>query len=268
MSLANSQVTFLKSLGEYLAIKGIKSFLVGGCVRDLLMQVEVKDLDVMLEGDAGDVLTELYKKQDFSYRCSKPIIFKKYKTAKVVFSKAEENFTIDLDFSSARKEVYPEIAANPICQPATYLEDLARRDFSINALALSLLDLDQPIDLFHGLADLSHKLIRVLHPLSFRDDPVRLLRAARFISRFGFAFEPETERLFYEAIDNKYATFLSERRVNDELKKALAEDCWEAIFSYLSEQQLLVQFSPLISEAWGKEINKSKIECILSSKSF
>ena len=254
MSLTNAELIFFNTLGEYLNSKNIKSFLVGGCVRDLLLKYQVKDFDVMLEADATKILAELYDFQDFSYHCSKPIIFKKYKTAKVVFSRVEKDFSIALDFSSARKEVYPEVAANPICEPGNFQQDLARRDFTINALAYSLfpLDINSPIDLFDGLTDLSEKRIRVLHDLSFRDDPARIIRAARFVSRFGFSLDSKTEELLIQARINKYPNSLPDRRIYDELRKALVEDTWKETLSYLSEREVLSLFSPELSWAWGK----------------
>ena len=250
--MTSLEVKFLEELGKYLNAKGVKSFLVGGGVRDLLMGSSMQDFDIMLEADAPEILTELYKNQDFHYVCTKPIIFKKYRTAKIRFSDestAVPNFQIDIDFSSARKEVYTAVAVNPLCSPSNLTEDLARRDFTINSIALSLDDLRAPIDPFNGQADIQAKLIKILHENSFKDDPVRLLRAVRFESRFGYCLESKTENLFNQAIKNSYATYLPVRRAHEELKKALNEKEWKEIINKLIKLDLLRQFSAFFNQA-------------------
>src|SRR5690606_25329122 len=106
----------------------------------------------------------------------------RFGTAKVVLEGHE------VDLAGARRETYPEPGALPVVEPADSIEqDLARRDFTINAMALSLDDPAEPIDPHGGAADLDAGLLRVLHPGSFADDPTRALRAARYAARFGFA---------------------------------------------------------------------------------
>lgn len=156
-------------------------YLVGGAVRDLLLGRGRADLDLVVEGDAAALAARLG---------ATTAEHERFGTAKVVLDGHE------VDVAAARRETYPEPGALPVVEPAESIEqDLARRDFTINAMALSLEDPAEPIDPHGGAADLEAGLLRVLHPGSFVDDPTRALRAARYAARFGFALEPETERL-------------------------------------------------------------------------
>lgn len=160
-------------------------YLVGGAVRDLLLGRGRADVDVVVEGDAM-VLAERLGADVTSHE--------RFGTAKVRLDGHE------IDIATARSESYPQPGALPLVEPATGLEaDLARRDFTINAMALPLRGEPRLIDPFGGEADLAAKRLRILHERSFADDPTRALRAARYASRFGFGLEPGTELLLREA---------------------------------------------------------------------
>ena len=126
---------------------------------------------------------------------------------------------LEVDLASARAESYPHPGALPEVRPATLVDDLARRDFTINAMAIPLAGEPELIDPHGGLADLERGVLRVLHDGSFVDDPTRALRAARYTARFGFEVEAETERLARAA---DLGT-VSENRVEAELRKLAAE---------------------------------------------
>ncbi len=237
----------LSALANYFQSKSINSYLVGGCIRDRLLNRRIKDYDLMLEGDIVDVFKNMYKEQDFECEIEKPIIFKKFKTAKVTFLDSSDKFDLDrleLDFASARKEFYPEIATRPDCTFDVDLEqDLKRRDFTINAMASPLNNTSFVIDYFNSQNDLENGLIRVLHEQSFHDDPCRIIRAYRFLKRFNFKIENETESLVMEAIDKEYASYLKPKRSNDELLKVLSEDRWFEVLEELKEIEVLKQFN-------------------------
>jgi len=127
-----------------------------------------------------------------------------------------------LDLIQARRETYPQPAALPVVEPGTIEDDLARRDFTINALAIPLPD-GEALDPFDGRGDLERKTIRVLHERSFLDDPTRIFRAIRYESRLGFRMDPETERLAREAIEAGLVRRLSGARVREELIALLGE---------------------------------------------
>ncbi len=142
-----------------------------------------------------------------------------------------------LDIATARTETYAEAAALPMVEPASLQEDLYRRDFSINAIALSLnrSDFGHIWDPFSGLEDLAGKKIRVLHAQSFKDDPTRIFRAARFAGRFGHEIEWRTREWLTEAIGLQLPGRLSGARLREELLPLLAEKDPRPSFRLLSE---------------------------------
>src|SRR5262249_22611747 len=162
----------------------VPAYLVGGAVRDLLLGVEGNDLDVVIEGDP-DVLAGLS-----GFTPERDSLFL---TGKLDLGDSA------VDVAHARAETYPQPGALPEVRPASITEDLDRRDFTANAMALPLAPGSELIDPHGGLEDLRAGLLRVLHDRSFVDDPTRALRAARYAARFGFELEPETRRLLEEA---------------------------------------------------------------------
>lgn len=160
-------------------------FLVGGAVRDLLLGRGRADIDVVVEGDAAALASRLG---------ADVVSHERFATAKVKLDGHE------IDVAAARTESYPKPGSLPVVEPATRVEaDLARRDFTINAMAMPLAGDSDLIDPHDGRADLSAGVLRVLHSDSFVDDPTRALRAARYAARFGFELGPKTETLLREA---------------------------------------------------------------------
>jgi tRNA nucleotidyltransferase (CCA-adding enzyme) len=154
-------------------------YLVGGAVRDLLLGHGRADLDLVVEGDAAALAERLG---------ADTVTHERFATAKARLDGHE------VDIATARAERYPHPGALPEVEPATDLEiDLARRDFTINAMAIPLRGEPRLIDPHGGEDDLAAGLLRVLHPRSFEDDPTRAIRAARYAARFGFELEPQTE---------------------------------------------------------------------------
>ena len=160
-------------------------YLVGGAVRDLLLGRGRADIDLVVEGDAAT----------FAARFGAEVIaHDRFGTAKVKFAGHE------LDVASARSETYSHPGALPEVQTGARLkDDLGRRDFTINAMAIPLHGDPKLIDPYGGEADLATKRLRVLHARSFVDDPTRAIRAARYAARFGFELEPETADLLRRA---------------------------------------------------------------------
>jgi tRNA nucleotidyltransferase (CCA-adding enzyme) len=189
-------------------------WLVGGAVRDLLLGADSVDLDVAVEGDARAVARELAVRLDGDAK-----LHERFGTATV---RAGE---LTLDLATARTETYPHPGALPIVEEASIKADLARRDFTINAMAAALGPgrLGALLDPHRGRDDLDAKLIRVLHARSFLDDPTRLLRALRYEARLQFRLEPETERLAREAIAAAAPATALGSRIRDELLDLLGE---------------------------------------------
>lgn len=212
--------------------KGYRSFLVGGAVRDLLLGdvATPKDLDFTIEGSSLEVAS-LVQKVLGGNVTHHP----RFLTAKV----DAPDIGVTLDFASTRTEVYPKPGALPNVTPASLEEDLRRRDFSINALAVSLDTFIQiysddmegrfeelrrnVIDATGGLEDLTQRKVRVLHAESFLEDPTRLFRACRYASRIGGELEGLTKVLFREALELGAPEALSSTRVVNELRKIWVE---------------------------------------------
>lgn len=160
-------------------------FLVGGAVRDLLLGRPRADVDLVVEGDATALAERLGGASAEHQR---------FGTAKAVVDGHE------IDLASARTETYPQPGSLPVVSSAASVEeDLARRDFTVNAMAIPLQEEARLVDPYGGEADLGQGLLRVLHDRSFLDDPTRAIRAARYVSRFRFAPEPHTEALLRQA---------------------------------------------------------------------
>jgi tRNA nucleotidyltransferase (CCA-adding enzyme) len=195
-------------------------YLVGGAVRDVLLGEPSLDLDVMVEGDAVALARELAAALGGQWRPHE-----RFQTA-VVEGTGASSSEVRVDLASARTESYDAPGALPDVQRATLRDDLARRDFTINAMAASLRpdDLGATYDLFGGFRDLDRGTVRVLHDLSFVEDPTRLLRAVRYETRFGFAMDVHTESLARACSDGPLLEILSSTRVRDELLDLLAEE--------------------------------------------
>lgn len=203
----------LKKVGVIASKSGFKVYLVGGMVRDILLGMDNLDIDITVESDAIKFANELVHNLS---NCQLEAKHEKFNTAKVIFDIKDK--TIPIDLATTREEIYKFPGALPEVSTSTLEKDLVRRDFSINALAVSLLpdDFGRIIDLFNGLEDLKNKKIKILHDKSFIDDPTRMIRAIRFSVRLGFHIEEKTNNLLNEAIksgkfDNLIKTLRGDR---------------------------------------------------------
>jgi len=191
----------------------LKAYLVGGFVRDLLLGVKNLDLDIVIEGD-GIKFAEIFADS----LGVKVTVHRQFGTATVFISPS-----LKIDFSGARKEFYPKPAHLPVVEPGSLKDDLRRRDFTINAMAIGLSG-SELVDYFGGRRDLRDKIIRVLHPLSFIDDPTRILRAIRFEQRYNFKIEPGTLSLLKKAVRANLLEEVHPHRLRDDLVLILKEE--------------------------------------------
>jgi len=215
-------------------------YVVGGFVRDLLLGKPVNDLDIIVEGDAiklGRKLVETYG--------GKLTPHFKFHTA--IWHLADSTDFVDL--ITAREETYEKPGALPTVKPSTIEEDLRRRDFTINAVAVRLdgEGLGEILDPLEGQSDLGRGAIRVLHPLSFVDDPTRIFRAIRYEGRYGFSIAPETSSLINaEAL--KVLRSLSGERIRHELDLVLDEGQSVQMLARASELGALEAVHPKMPE--------------------
>jgi tRNA nucleotidyltransferase (CCA-adding enzyme) len=197
-------------------------FLVGGSVRDLLLERDGADLDLVVIGDAGELAERLGD--------AGQVERSRFATAKAIVEGRE------VDLATAREESYPRPGALPEVRPAATIEaDLERRDFTVNAMAIPLLGEPALIDPHGGVGDLEAGLLRILHPASFADDPIRAIRAARYASRFGFDLEPGTAA----ALRATDLETVSEDRRRAELLRLAGEDAAARGFELLAEWGLI-----------------------------
>jgi tRNA nucleotidyltransferase (CCA-adding enzyme) len=205
----------LRVIGETAAEVGAVAWLVGGPVRDLLLGRAAPDLDITVEGSVERVAEALAVR--LGGRMCKRTCFL---TGTVALPDGST-----LDIAQARTERYAEPGALPLVEAATIAEDLRRRDFTVNAMAVALApgEFGRLLDPHGGLRDLNVGVLRVLHDGSFEDDPTRMVRAARFMLRLGFALEPHTRELLRRATDEGRLAALSGARVRNELRRLFAE---------------------------------------------
>ena len=224
--LSSDTRALLESIGRLAAARGARAFLVGGMVRDLWRDAEMTsaDLDVVVEGDGLAVARELARALGGSVR-----EHRRFLTASV-----EAPRTGRIDVTTARSERYESRGALPRVMPAGIDQDLRRRDFTINAMAIELhsgaFGLLDPLG---GRAALVRRRLRVLHPLSYVEDPTRMFRAARYATRFGFAQDAATARARALALRLVPYAALSGQRLAAELERILAEARAELTLSRL-----------------------------------
>lgn len=198
------------------ALEGLPpAYLVGGAVRDLLRGAEPNDLDIAVEGDARSTSRAVADRLGGGVR-----EYERFGTADVITP--DQTFHL----ATTREEAYDAPGELPRVSQTSLAEDLRRRDFTVNAMALGLTgdDVGHLYDPHGGLADLQAGLIRVLHERSFLDDPTRLLRALRYATRLDFAFDPETERLAREAVAAVALSTVSGKRIGTDLMDLLREE--------------------------------------------
>ncbi len=247
--------------------RGWHLYLVGGAVRDLLLAeaasgtLMITDIDLVVDGfhkttDVGAGV-ELAKALQEIYPAARLEIHGAFQTAALLWHKDPELDSLWVDIATARTEFYPYPAANPEVEASSIRQDLYRRDFTINALALRLTSPREGelLDFFGGLLDLAAKQIRVLHANSFIEDPTRIYRGVRFAVRFGFAIEPRTEEYIRYAINSgvydrtaqtNSKTPALQTRLKAELKYILSAPYWESALELLNDLGALQCIHPTL----------------------
>ncbi|MBC7229557.1 MAG: CBS domain-containing protein [Actinobacteria bacterium] len=214
-SLPGDVQGLLHTLSRVAEDEGFEAYLVGGVVRDLLLGYPNLDLDVVVEGDGIDfarLLARALKARVRSHR--------KFGTAVVILPTGRR-----IDVATARTEFYERPAALPTVEMSSIRQDLYRRDFTINTMAVALSGdrFGELLDYFGGLRDLERRQVRILHNLSFVEDPTRIFRAVRFEQRYGFRLERQTEMLARRAVEMEIVGKLTNARVRDELIDIFSE---------------------------------------------
>ncbi|MBN2372314.1 CBS domain-containing protein [bacterium] len=231
----------LKTIGETSEELGFASYAVGGFVRDLILRVENLDIDIVVEGN-GIILAEYLSHKTGARLCS----HQKFATAVIILP---GGFKVDI--ATARSEYYPKPVDLPNVEMSSIKHDLYRRDFTINTLALQLnpSHWGRLIDFFGGQRDLKDKKIRVMHSLSFVEDPTRVFRAIRFEQRYGFEIGKYTKNLILSAVKRELLSKLDGHRLFLELYQILQETDPTKSINRMREFGLLQYIHPSIQNA-------------------
>ncbi len=229
----------------------IQAFAVGGIVRDIFLNRNSKDVDILVVGSGIELASAVAK--EISPKCE-VTVFKNFGTAQVVYNGEL------IEFVGARKESYSHDSRNPIVEDGTLLDDISRRDFTVNAMAIGINGCEKGklIDYFKGLEDLQNKILRTpLDPdITFSDDPLRMMRAVRFASQLNF----KIAELTLESIQKNSSRLeiISVERIMDEFNKILLSPKPSIGIQLCEQTDLLTQFLPEILALKGVEINEGK----------
>ncbi|PZD72006.1 Multifunctional CCA protein [Acaryochloris thomasi RCC1774] len=256
--------------------QGWQLYLVGGAVRDLLLAEQppkLQEFDLVVDGvhtgeSEGAALAQLVQQRHPEAQLQ---IFGQFQTAALLWNQDPVLGTFAVDIATARSEFYPYPAANPEVTASSIRQDLYRRDFTINALAVRLTPHRQRqrqggelLDFFGGLEDLQQRQVRVLHPNSFIEDPTRIFRAVRFATRLGFEIEGQTERYVRNAISSgiyqqtqgeNQKTPALQARLRNELKYIFKTDYWPTALKLLENLDALQCLHPQLNlgQNWWKQ---------------
>jgi len=216
MRLSPDQQRAITLLQDTARAAGMNVYLTGGAVRDIISGLPIRDLDFTVQGNALKLQKDLER------------------AGAEVVAVDDDSKTLHLtlpggvraEVSTARTEQYEKIGKPPVITPATIIEDLRRRDFTVNAMALSLNPGSRGLlmDPFNGVADIEAKLLRVLHNYAFVEDPSRLIRAVRFSARFHWPLEERTQARFNAAKENNYIEHISRSTIGPEIEQLAYED--------------------------------------------
>ncbi len=240
------QHPIFKLVAEATEQTGMSAYVVGGWVRDIILNRKSKDIDIVVEGSGIELAEIIARKMNASERLK---VFKNFGTANINSNQWE------IEFVGARKESYRTNSRKPIVEDGTFSEDISRRDFTINAMALSLNrhNFGELIDIYDGIADLKTKTLRTpLKPdITFSDDPLRMMRAVRFAAQLDFSIDCEA----YEAIKRnaKRLKIVSIERIMDEFNKIILSPTPGKGLKLLRSSGLLKEFFPELDALKGVE---------------
>lgn len=221
--LDEKQKEAISSITKVCKDKGIRGFIVGGAVRDALLKISPRDIDMCFEEDPRNIIPE-FDLEDFIYH-------EPFSTATVRFKNG-----VEIDFVRCRKEVYERNGALPTIIPSGIKDDLRRRDFTVNALAFDVVE-GVVIDPFGGIMDIKAKKIKSVHENSYREDPTRIFRAVKYAARYGFDIA-ETEEI-KECLREGVFNSISNERYFNEIYSLCRENSWVEAFLCCNELGIL-----------------------------
>ncbi|HQB40221.1 MAG TPA: CBS domain-containing protein [Candidatus Cloacimonadota bacterium] len=254
-----SVLEVIKVIADFADILQKDAWLVGGFVRDLLMNKESMDIDIVIEGDAIEFSKAL------SDRLNLPFAgFSQFRTAVIVFNHKRAN-VIKVDFASARSEIYDKPGILPAVEMSSIKNDLYRRDLTINSIAVQINQkhFGRLFDFYNGRKDIQNKIIKTLNNMSFSDDPTRILRAVRFEQRYQFEIDTKTKHLIMSALDLKLIQNVAVERITQELVKACDDEHVNLFFARLEELSILKSINPNLKMTNEKQKQMKRAERII-----
>jgi len=254
--LPKDLLAFLRKAGTLGRDMGYAVYVVGGFVRDVLLKCPNTDMDLVVEGDGIAFAAALAE------HCGgRSKAHPKFKTAVVILPDGQR-----VDVATARLEYYEYPAALPTVELSSIKMDLYRRDFTVNALAVHLSPerFGDLVDFFGAQRDIKERVLRVLHSLSFVEDPTRIVRAIRFSERFGFRIGGQTDRLIKNAVQHNFFHKLSGARVFHELRLILQEKMPLACLRRMQEYKLLAAIHPLLALTPAREAVLLEVENVIN----
>lgn len=245
--LSPEQLRVVEKVQQAATHHGLHLYLVGGALRDMIYGYPVRDLDFAVEGPAQKVISTLVKNAKNDIRVLQ--MNDKLRSADLLFPN-----DVTVEIAACRAERRNRPGTPPVIDFAGIYEDLRRRDFSMNAIGLSLNPNSRGLllDPNNGVADIERHEVRVLHNYSFLDDPVRMIRAVRFATRLRFTLETKTESLFRSALENHYIEQASIPSLLKEFRELAREDYAVDILRTLAKEELITAFHPRLS---GSRLN-------------
>ena len=250
--LTPEQLKLLDTIAEGAKMLDMRVFLVGGVVRDLLGggTIHERDLDFIVEGSAANLAQWVAERIG-----GKVVLWDKFLTAKVQHPTGLSTIE-EIDFATARSETYPKPGSLPLVEATTIENDLRRRDFSVNAIALPVDYVRQAlvssaavnfgeaathaVDVCGGLADLQRRVLRTIHQKSFEDDPTRIFRAMRYMARLDASLDQATRQQLETVVQGGGLRTISAQRVKNELQKLCDERSWAQALKHGEQYNLLV----------------------------
>jgi poly(A) polymerase len=251
ITLSIQEKNILQIIGQQADALGIDCYAIGGFVRNKLLQKQSKDIDIVCVGDGLELATKVAAALP-----NNPIVnlFKSYGTAQI---KTDD---VELEFVGARKESYTHNSRNPLVEPGTLQDDLNRRDFSINTLAICLNknNFGALLDAFNGVQDVNDGIIRTPQEpnITFSDDPLRMMRAIRFATQYNFIIEPNTLNGIKQNASR--IKIIVQERITDELQKIMNSPLPSIGFKLLESTGLLSIIFPEVQNLKGVEVINGK----------
>lgn len=238
--LSPEQLTVLNRVQQEAQELSLNLYLVGGAVRDLMTGSPIRDLDFAVEGNPARIVRRL-QREGVRRQVADEVLH----STELVLANG-----VPLSVEMARSEVFDTPGRAPRVQAAPILEDLRRRDFSANAMGVSLTPGSRGLllDPTNGLADIENRELRILHNYSFLHDPVRMLRLLRFAARLGFRPDARTQEMFERALERGYQDYLQPRARGREMEQIAQEENAVAVLKALAEHGLLAAFHQMLQK--------------------